>query len=104
MAVDPSLINAIVPAAFFGTIGWVTTTWLRVRHGYPLQNSWGKPMLPASVSETVERIKLSAQENAQLRAELASVKDRMEVLERIAVDPGRRLASEIDALSTKGLN
>lgn len=41
-----------------------------------------------------------AQENARLRAALASVKDRMEVLERIAVDPGRRLASEIDALPT----
>jgi hypothetical protein len=104
MMIDPSLINAIVPAAFFGTIGWVMTTWLRVRHGYPLESSWGKPLLPAQTSEAMERVKLAAQESAQLRAELGSVKDRLEVLERIATDRGLRLASEIDALTTKALN
>ncbi len=42
----------------------------------------------------MERVKLLAQENAQLRAEVGSMKDRLQVLERIAVDrsqpPGRR--------------
>ena len=108
MALDPSFINAIAPvgvvAILVGTVGWVVTTWLRVKNGYPLESSWGKPMLPAVTSETMERIKLLAQENAQLRAELGNVKDRMEVLERIATDPAKRLASEIDALTTKALN
>lgn len=104
MAIDPSFINAIVPAALFGVIGWVATTWIRVKNGYPLGSSWGKPLLPASSGETIERLKLLAQDNAQLRAELGSIKDRMEVLERIAVDPAKRLASEIDALSIKALN
>ena len=31
--------------------GWVFTTWLRIKHGYPLENSWGKARL-----ETMERI------------------------------------------------
>ena len=22
--------------------GWVVTTWLRIKHGYPLENSWGR--------------------------------------------------------------
>jgi hypothetical protein len=38
-------------------------------------------------------------ENAQLRAELGSVKDRMETIERIITDQPHRLAQEIDSLS-----
>ena len=73
-----------------GTIGWVATTWLRVKNGYPLESSWGKPLHPHSSNETVERVKLLTQENAQLRAEIGSMKDRLQVLERIATDPAKR--------------
>jgi hypothetical protein len=108
MALDPGLINAIAPVgvslAFMGMIGWVITTWLRVKNGYPLESSWGKPLLPSHSNETMERVKLLAQENAQLRAELGSMKDRLQVLERIAVDRGTRLAAEIDALPHKAIN
>jgi hypothetical protein len=108
MALDPSMIEAIAPVGvsmiFMGTIGWVVTTWLRVKNGYPLENSWGKPMFPQLSNEAMERVKLVAQENAQLRAELSSVKDRLQVLERIAVDRGTRLAEEIDSLAPKALN
>ena len=108
MALDPSIIEAIAPvgvsAIFIGTIGWVTTQWLRMRHGYPLENSWGKPLLPHGGGETMERVRLLAQENAQLRAEVGSMKDRLQVLERIAVDRGTRLADEIDNLPPKALN
>jgi hypothetical protein len=108
MALDPSLIEAIAPVGvsliFMGTIGWVVTTWLRVRNGYPLESSWGKPMFPQLTNEAMERVKLVGQENAQLRAELSGVKDRLQVLERIAVDRGTRLAEEIDSLATKALN
>ena len=108
MALDPSIIQAIAPvgvsAIFMGSIGWVITQWLRMRHGYPLENSWGKPMLPHGGGETMERVKLLAQENAQLRAEVGSMKDRLQVLERIAVDRGTRLAEEIDNLPPKALN
>jgi hypothetical protein len=37
-------------------------------------------------------------ENAQLQAELGALKDRVQVLERIATDGGRRLSREIDDL------
>jgi hypothetical protein len=108
MALDPALIEAIAPvgvsAVFIGTIGWVMTQWLRMRHGYPLENSWGKPLLPHGGGETMERVKLLAQENAQLRAEVGSMKDRLQVLERIVVDSGTRLANEIDNLPPKALN
>lgn len=96
------VLNAIAPvAAIIGITtvgGWVFTTWLRVKNGYPLENSWGKAVYPKTGDEAMERIKLLAQENAQLRAELGSVKDRLAVVERIVTDEGGRLSHEIEAL------
>ena len=91
-------IVAMIVVACVG--GWVLTTWLRIKNGYPLETSWGVPIHPASDRESQERIKLLSNENAQLRAELGSVKDRLENLERIATDQPSRLAREIDALVT----
>jgi len=79
--------------------GWVFTTWLRIKNGYPLQNSWGFPIHPKTDREAAERIKLLTNENAQLRAELGSVKDRLETVERIITDQPTRLAREIDGLA-----
>jgi hypothetical protein len=78
--------------------GWVFTTWLRVKHGYPLEGSWGQALKPVQTNEAVERLKLLTSENAQLQAELGALKDRVQVLERIATDDGRRLSREIDNL------
>jgi hypothetical protein len=89
---------ALIVAVSVG--GWVFTTWLRIKNGYPLETSWGQPLHPASDREAAERIKLLTADNAQLRAELGSVKDRLESLERIATDQPSRLAREIDALVT----
>jgi hypothetical protein len=79
--------------------GWMFTTWLRIKNGYPLETSWGQPLHPSSDRESVERIKLLTSENAQLRAELGSVKDRLETVERIVTDEPARLAKEIESLS-----
>ena len=88
---------AIMVVAIVG--GSILNTWLRIRNGYPLQNNWGMPIHPKSDRETVERIRLITSENAQLRAELGSVKDRLETLERIATDQPSKLARDIDALT-----
>jgi hypothetical protein len=79
--------------------GWIFTTWLRIKHGYPLETSWGRAIHPQVSNEAKERIKLLSNENAQLRAELGSVKDRLETVERIVTDHPHRLARDIDALS-----
>lgn len=78
---------------------WVLTTWLRIKHGYPLETSWGQPLHPSSDKEAMERIKLLTSENAQLRAELGSIKDRLATVERIVTDQPGRLAREIDSLT-----
>lgn len=82
-----------------GVAGWVLTTWLRIKNGYPLETSWGTALHPATDREAAERIKLLTNENAQLRAELGSVKDRLETIERIVTDQPSKLAREIDSLA-----
>src|SRR4029453_542389 len=88
---------AIIVALSVG--GWVFTTWLRIKNGYPLETSWGTPLHPSNSRENSERIKLLTSENAQLRAELGSIKDRLETVERIVTDQPSKLAREIDALA-----
>jgi hypothetical protein len=79
--------------------GWLLSTWLRIKNGYPLETSWGIPVHPKTDREAAERIKLLTNENAQLRAEIGAVKDRLETVERIITDQPSRLVREIDALS-----
>ena len=81
-----------------GIGGWVFTTWLRVKNGYPLDGAWGQAVYPANSNETTERVKLLSQENAQLRAELGAIKDRLANVERIVTDSGHLLDREIAAL------
>ena len=93
------VLPMIVMIVAIGVGGSLIGTWLRIKNGYPLENSWGKALHPKSDEESFERIKLLTGENAQLRAELGSVKDRLETIERIVTDQPSRLAREIDQLS-----
>jgi len=88
---------AIVVA--LGVGGSLLSTWLKIKNGYPISSSWGIPMHPKGDREAAERIKLLTNENAQLRAEIGAVKDRLETVERIVTDRPSKLVSEIDALA-----
>ena len=90
---------AIIASVTVG--GWVFTTWLRIRHGYPLDGAWGQAVYPKKNEEVVERVKLLSQENAQLRAELGAVKDRLANVERIVTDSSHSLDREIEQLRGK---
>ena len=90
-------VVAIIVA--LGVGGSLLHTWLRIKNGYPLQNSWGMAIHPKSDQESLERIRLLTTENAQLRAEIGSVKDRLETIERIVTDQPSKLAQEIDRLA-----
>jgi hypothetical protein len=98
-----NLLQIIMPTAAIIVVvavgGSLLNNWLKIKNGYPLSNSWGMPLHPKRDAESLERIKLLTSENAQLRAELGSVKDRLETLERIATDQPSRLARDIDALT-----
>lgn len=97
-----AVLTAIGPMIGIGIVsisaGWVLTTWMRIKHGYPLDGTWGQAVYPKTDQEAVERVKLLSQENAQLRAELGSVKDRLANIEKIVVDDSHRLTAEIESL------
>lgn len=103
---DVSTLEVLAPAIGVGAVAmsmaWVVNTWLRVKHGYPLENSWGKAIYPQKNDESVERVKLLTQENAQLRAEVGSMKDRLANVERIVTDSGYQLTHEIERLRNEG--
>ena len=84
-------------------LGWVYNTRMKIKNGYPLESMWGKPMHPQITSEAQERVKLLTQENAGLRAEIGSMKDRLATVERIVTDSGYQIGHEIERLrDTKG--
>jgi len=89
---------AIAIISIVGVGGWVFTTWLRIKHGYPLDGAWGQAVYPKKNEEVMERVKLLSTENAQLRAELGSIKDRLATVERIVTDDSHRLTQEIESL------
>jgi hypothetical protein len=100
-----SILPWVAAIVAVSVAGWSFSTWYRIKNGYPLQNSWGMPIHPKTDRESHERIKLLTNENAQLRAEIGSMKDRLETVERIITDRPTKLSREIDALTVdKGGN
>jgi hypothetical protein len=94
----PFIIIGGLSLGLAGILGWIYTTRMRIKNGYPLEGMWGQKHYPKNDLESVERIKLLSQENAQLRAELGSIKDRLVSVERIVVDDSQKLTAEIEAL------
>lgn len=91
---SPLFVLAIIAIS---TIGWVATSWIRARHGYPVENEWGGMTHPHD-AQAERKIELLSAENGELKGKLSRLEDRLSVLERIATDPASRLTSEIDNL------
>lgn len=81
------------------TVGWVITTWIRAKHGYPLENEFGGRVARDLDDPEAERaINLLSSENQRLTGQISRLEERIAVLERIATDPADRIARDIDAL------
>lgn len=91
-------VVGVVTVVSVSVLGWVYNTRTKIKNGYPLESMWGKPLHPQVTNEASERIKLLTQENAQLRAEIGSLQDRLGNVERIVTDSGYRLGHEIERL------
>ncbi|MCJ2183820.1 hypothetical protein MTR62_14120 [Novosphingobium sp. 1949] len=102
MSIDPGMIADLAPVILGSclviTVGWIFNNWLRMRHGYPLENSWGKSIYPRDNGEAQARVQLLTQENAELRAEMSAAKDRLAAIERIVTDQGYDVARQIESL------
>ncbi len=75
---------------------WVITTFIRARHGYPIEDEMGNLIHPLKAGD--DETKALAAENQQLKATVERLEERLKVLERIATDPSRRLEDEIEKL------
>lgn len=97
------IILACTILSAMGILVSFQTTRMKIKNGYPLEGMWGQSLKPGSDAENAHRVTLLTQENAELRAELGSLKDRMANVERIVTDRGYHLGAEIDALRGKAL-
>lgn len=90
----PGFVLAIIAMSM---IGWVLTTAIRAKHGYPITDDWGGRVAKGDLDDT-RKVELLSAENARLTGQLGRLEERLAVLERIATDPAERTAREIDAL------
>lgn len=79
---------------------WMVNTWIRARHGYPVENEWGG-MTGLGELDGDRKVELLTGENAALKGQVTRLEERIAVLERIATDPARRLSDEIDNLRSE---
>ena len=90
----PGFIIALVAIS---TLGWVITSWIRARHGYPLENEWSGVSHRRDPTAEKQIARLT-DENGALKAQIEGLNERLAVLERIATDEPNRLAREIEQL------
>ena len=94
---SPVFVLTII-ALSFGA--WIITTWIRAKHGYPVENEWGGMVTPTS-PDTDRKIELLSSENGKLSDKITRLEDRIAVLERIATESNSRaaqLSEQIDQL------
>ena len=77
--------------------GWVITSWIRAKHGYPLEGEWGGTVTKQE-PEANRKIELLTSENDKLHGQVSRLEERIAVLERIATDAPGRLTAEIEKL------
>ncbi len=90
----PGFVIAIIAIT---TFGWLASTWIRAKHGYPIENEW-MGMTAKEDPQADRKIELLTNENERLTGQVSRLEERIAVLERIATDPAERTAREIDSL------
>ena len=90
----PEFVIAIIAIS---TFGWLASSWIRARHGYPIENEWSG-MSQKNDPEAARRVESLEDENGRLRGQIGRLEERLAVLERIATDPAERTAREIENL------
>lgn len=90
--------NFVIAIVAISTLGWIFNTWIRARHGYPVENEWSGMAHKGDVPAANRQVELLSNENAQLKGQIGRLEERLAVLERIATDPAERTAREIENL------
>ena len=90
----PGFVLAIIAMSMGG---WVITSWIRARHGYPLEGEWGGTVTK-NEPEANRKIELLTSQNDKLHGQVSRLEERIAVLEQIATDAPGRLTAEIEKL------
>ena len=90
----PWFVIAIIAIS---TAGWMFSSWVRARHGYPLEDEWGGKTSRTDL-DAERKVTLLTGENERLNGQVARLEERIAVLERIATDKPSRLSAEIENL------
>ncbi len=90
----PEFVLIIVAMSF---VGWIITTAIRAKHGYPVENEWGGSVHKSEI-ELKRQNDILERENEALRGKLSRLEERTAVLERIATDTPTRLTAAIEQL------
>ena len=93
----PAFVLAIIALSIGG---WMFTTWIRAKHGYPVENEWGGTVHRTD-PDADRKIALLTDDNAKLAGQVSRLEERISVLERIATEEGGKaaqLADQIDRL------
>ena len=86
----------LIPLA--AILAWVANSWIRARHGYPLEGRRSRHDHRSGGIEAERQVQLLSSENEKLTNQVLRLEERIAVLERIATDPATRVAREIEAL------
>lgn len=92
----PAFVLAIIALS---TAGWLISTWIRAKHGYPIENEFTGVSRKKELAEETRRLQLLTSENARLTGQVSRLEERIAVLERIVTDPAHRTAREIDSFA-----
>ena len=86
-----------IPLLFiaFCAFSKIANTWIRARHGYPLDDR--RRGEDASADDVAGHVKYALRNRDET---IAKLEERVRVLERIVTDDSRRVSAEIDALRT----
>lgn len=93
----PTFVIAIIALSISG---WMFTTWIRAKHGYPIENEWGGTVHRTD-PDADRKIALLTDDNAKLADKIGRLEERISVLERIATETNgqaAQLADQIDRL------
>lgn len=91
----PEFVLAIIAMSY---VGWMVTSYIRARHGYPVTDDWGNTVDKDGGLSAARKTELLTSENERLHGQVGRLEERIAVLERIATDPATRTARDIDAL------
>ena len=88
----------VIALIAISTGGWVINTWIRARHGYPVENEWSGMAVKSGGIDEQRKVQLLTSENERLTGQVGRLEERIAVLERIATDSAERTARAIDSL------